>query len=256
MNIAIDMIDTLLKGIWPFARMAGMVMVMPVLGSDMLPARIKVFLVFSLCFFIVDKLPSFPMVDFSIGTYLLLIYQILIGVAIGFILQAIYQVFLMTGMLVGNQMGLGFAQMQDPENGVSVPELSQFFGMLFLLLFINFNGHLRVIQIGIESFDTIPVGFNPLNLTTIQDFAGWGAWIFARGLQLALPVTAALIIVNFGFGVLAKAAPQLNIFSIGFPIMLLCGFFLLWITLPNALLFFHEILELGFSKVNDMLKME
>ncbi len=251
-----DLVDNLIKGIWPFARIGGMVMVMPILGSDMLPARIKIYLVLGLCFFLNDKFVNFPVIDFSISTYILIIYQILIGVAIGFILQAIYQVFLMTGMLIGNQMGLGFAQLQDPENGVSVPQLSQFFGMLFLLLFINFNGHLRLIQIGIESFDTIPIGISQLNLTTVQDYAGWGAWIFARGLQLALPVTAALIIINFGFGILAKAAPQLNIFSIGFPIMLLCGFFLLWITLPNALLFFHELLELGFEKVNDMLKIQ
>ena len=146
MNIATDITDTLLKNIWPFARISGMVMVMPVLGSDMLPARIKLYLIIALCFFINHKLSDFPIVDFSTRTYILIIYQILIGVAIGFIIQAIYQVFVLTGMLVGNQMGLGFAQMQDPEHGVSVPELSHFFGVLFLVLFINFNGHLRLIQ--------------------------------------------------------------------------------------------------------------
>ncbi len=256
MNIPIDFFDTLLKNIWPFARIGGMVMVMPILGSDMLPSRIKMFLVISLCFFISQKIPSLPVVDLSLNTYILIICQILIGFAIGFIIQAIYQVFILTGMLVGNQMGLGFAQMQDPENGVSVPELSHFFGILFLFLFINFNGHLRLIQICIESFDTIPVSISTLNLNTLQDYAGWGAWIFARALQLALPVTAALIIINFGFGILAKAAPQLNVFSIGFPIMLLCGFFLLWITLPNVLYFFHELLDLALSKINDMLKID
>lgn len=256
MNISIDIIDILLKGIFPFARIGGMVMIMPVLGSNMLPARIKIYLVLGLCFFLNDQFVNFPIIDFSLKTYILIIYQILIGLAIGFIIQAIYEIFLMTGMLIGNQMGLGFAQLQDPENGVSVPELSHFFGMLFLLLFINFNGHLRLIQICIESFNTIPVDMSHLNLNSIQDFAGWVAWIFARGLQLALPVTASLIIINFGFGILAKAAPQLNVFSLGFPVMLLCGFFLLWITLPNALFFFHDLLDLGFSKVNNMLKME
>lgn len=256
MNISIDIFDTLLKNIWPFARIGGMIMVMPVLGSDMLPTRIKIFLVVSLCFFLNHKMPSFPIVDMSLNTYILIISQILIGLAIGFIIQSIYQVFMMTGMLVGNQMGLGFAQMQDPENGVSVPELSHFFGILFLFLFISFNGHLRLIQICVESFDTIPVSISGLNLHTIQDYAGWGAWIFTRALQLALPVTAALIIINFGFGILAKAAPQLNVFSIGFPIMLLCGFLLLWITLPNVLYFFHELLDLALFKINDMLKIE
>ena len=251
----IDIFDMVLKAIWPFARITGMVMVMPVLGSDMLPARIKIYLSIALCFFLSDKFSSFPLLDFSIKTYFLIVYQILIGVAIGLVIQGIYQIFIVSGSLIGNQMGLGFAQMQDPENGISVPEVSQFFGMLFLLLFIHFNGHLRLVQIILESFNTIPVGFTKLNLITVQDFAGWGAWMFTRGLQLALPITAALIIINFGFGILAKAAPQLNIFSLGFPIMLLCGFLLLWITLPNALSFFHEILDLGFLKVTNMLNM-
>lgn len=255
MNIATDITDTLLRNIWPFARISGMVMVMPVLGSDMLPARIKLYLIIALCFFVSHKLSDFPIVDFSTRTYILIIYQILIGVSIGFIIQAIYQVFVLTGMLVGNQMGLGFAQMQDPEHGVSVPELSHFFGVLFLVLFINFNGHLKLIQVILESFESIPVGLNVINLTTIEDFAGWGSWIFARGLQLALPITAALIIINFGFGVLAKSAPQLNVFSMGFPIILLCGFFLLWLTLPNALMFFHDLLDLALFKVNNMLKL-
>lgn len=85
-----------------------------------------------------------------------------------------------------------------------------------------------------ESFTTLPVG-NALVVTHFWELVGRMAWVFGAGLILILPVIAALLVVNVAFGVMTRAAPQLNIFSIGFPLTLVMGMLIFWIGLADIL---------------------
>ncbi|WP_207855677.1 flagellar biosynthetic protein FliR, partial [Pseudomonas sp. 79_C] len=160
--------------------------------------------------------------------------QIIVGALFGLALQLLFQVFVIAGQIVAVQMGMAFASMVDPANGVNVTVISQFMTMLVSVLFLLMNGHLVVFEVLTESFTTLPVG-NALVVNHFWELAGRLGWVFAAGLLLILPVIAALLVVNIAFGVMTRAAPQLNIFSIGFPLTLVMGMFIFWVGLADVL---------------------
>ena len=122
--------------------------------------------------------------------------------------------------------------MVDPTNGVSVPVLGQFMLMLVTLLFLAINGHLVALEILAESFVTLPYG-QGFMVNHYWTLAGKLSWVIGAGLLLTLPAVTALLVINLAFGVMTRAAPQLNIFSIGFPLTLALGLVIYWISLSD-----------------------
>ncbi len=184
---------------------------------------------------IVPALPPLPPFDpLSLKGALLCAEQIIVGTMFGLGLQLLFQAFVIAGQIVAVQMGMAFASMVDPGNGVNVTVISQFMTMLVSVLFLLMNGHLVVFEVLTESFTTLPVG-NALVVTHFWELVGRMAWVFGAGLILILPVIAALLVVNVAFGVMTRAAPQLNIFSIGFPLTLVMGMLIFWIGLADIL---------------------
>jgi flagellar biosynthetic protein FliR len=130
--------------------------------------------------------------------------------------------------------------MVDPANGVNVAVIGQFLTMLVTLLFLAINGHLVVFEVLTESFTTLPVG-SGLLVNHFWDLAGRLSWVLGAALLLVLPAITALLVVNIAFGVMTRAAPQLNIFSIGFPLTLVLGFGIFWVTLADILPHYHSL---------------
>ena len=223
----------------PLFRIASMLMVMPVIGTQLVPMRVRLYLSLAICLVLAPNLPPMPQVDaVSLQSVLLIGEQVLIGVMFGFVLQLYFHLFTVAGQIIAMQMGLGFASMVDPANGVSVPVLGQFLLMLVTLLFLAMNGHLVVFEVLAESFVTLPVG-EGLLLDHYWTMAGKLTWVIAAGLLMALPVVTALLIINLAFGVMTRAAPQLNIFSIGFPLTLVLGLFIFWLGISDFLAHFQ-----------------
>jgi flagellar biosynthetic protein FliR len=138
------------------------------------------------------------------------------------------------GQIVAIQMGLGFASMVDPANGVSVPVIGQLFMILVTLLFLAMNAHLVVFEVLAESFFTLPVGSGFLVENYLEIALKLG-WVMGAALLMVLPAVTALLVVNLAFGVMTRAAPQLNIFSIGFPLTLVLGMVIVWIGMADIL---------------------
>ena len=217
----------------PLFRIASMLMVMPVIGTQLVPVRVRLYLALAICVVLAPTLPPMPQVDsVSLQSMLLVGEQVLIGVMFGFMLQLYFHLFTVAGQIIAVQMGLGFASMVDPSNGVSVPVLGQFLLMLVTLLFLAMNGHLVVLEVLAESFVTLPVG-EGLLLDHYWSIAGKLSWVVAAGLLISLPIVTALLVVNLAFGVMTRAAPQLNIFSIGFPLTLVLGLIIVWIGMAD-----------------------
>ncbi|EWC42071.1 flagellar biosynthetic protein FliR [Stutzerimonas stutzeri] len=217
----------------PLFRIAALLMSMPLIGTQLVPMRVRLYLALAIALVLVPTLPAMPMVDsLSLEALLLIAEQLLIGVMLGFVLQLFFHVFIVSGQLLAMQMGLGFASMVDPANGVSVPVLGQFFNMLVVLLFLSVNGHLVVLEILAESFVTLPVG-GGLSTNHFWEVAGKLGWVLGAGLLLVLPAITALLVVNLAFGLMTRAAPQLNIFSIGFPLTLVLGLIIVWIGMAD-----------------------
>lgn len=225
----------------PLFRIASLLMIMPVIGTQMVPARVRLYMALAITVALVPVLPEMPSVEaLDLQALLLIGEQILIGALLGFSLQLLFHVFVFTGQLVSMQMGLGFASMMDPATGVSVPVLGQYLLMLVTLLFLAMNGHLVVFEVLAESFVTLPVG-NGIPLESFSMLAGRLTWVMGAALLLALPAISALLVINIAFGVMTRAAPQLNIFTIGFPLTLILGMIIFWISTADVLAHFERM---------------
>lgn len=225
----------------PLFRIAAVLMVMPIIGTQLVPQRIRLYLALAITLLLVPVLPDMPQVEaLSLASILLIAEQIIIGAMLGFSLQLFFHIFVFAGQMVSMQMGLGFASMMDPATGVSVPVLGQFLLMLVSLLFLAMNGHLVVFEVLTESFVTLPVG-QSLDVGSFAVLAGRLSWVMGAALLLVLPAVSALLVINISFGVMTRAAPQLNIFTIGFPLTLVMGLIIFWASTSDILAQYHRI---------------
>ena len=218
--------------VFPLVRILAMISTSPVLGNQQVPKRVKIGLATLLAIIIAPTLPVMPSV--SIGSpqgLLIIIQQIIIGVAMGFTMRLIFTAIEMAGELAGLQMGLGFASFYDPVNSSYLPIIARWLGMVAILAFLATDGHLYMLSALAESFTTLPIG-NSLPIGGFYGVASWGASIFMYGLQISLPIVAALLITNIALGILTRAAPQLNLFAVGFPITLTIGFIVMLLSMP------------------------
>ncbi|MBY0267802.1 MAG: flagellar biosynthetic protein FliR [Burkholderiales bacterium] len=217
---------------WPFARVLGLLIAAPIFGNPRFPLRVRLALALIITVVVAPTLPPLPQVaPDSLPGLGIFAQQLLIGLTMGFALRLIFTAVEMAGELIGLQMGLGFAVFYDPQNAGQMPLIGQFLGVLTTLIFLAVNGHLLMLSALAESFRDLPIGDLPGQGTWLA-VAGWGSRIFAAALLLAMPVVAALLTVNLALAALTRAAPQLNVFAIGFPITLAVGFSALLLTLP------------------------
>lgn len=244
-------LDAWLAGLlWPLTRILAVLATAPVLGQTRVHSRVRIGLAIGITLVIAPSLP--PMPDVAPGSaagMLILAYQMVIGLAIGFALRLVFTAVEMAGDLIGLQMGLGFAMFYDPANVQHTPILGQFLGLLATLVFLSINGHLLIVSALVESFRTLPIVLEPLQGGFFQTIARHGAIIFLAGLQIALPLIVTMLVVNLALGVLTRAAPQLNIFAVGFPVTLAIGFGLLILTLPYFAPLFQKLLDQAFAFV-------
>ncbi len=240
--------------IFPLVRILAMIASSPIFGNVQIPAPVKVGFSVVLAFIIAPTIGAVPQVALSSPQGLLIIIQqIIIGLAMGFTISLIFNAFEMAGELAGLQMGLGFASFYDPVNAVQSAIISQWLGIVASLAFLAMNGHLYMISALAESFHTLPIG----SMMSAQGYNGivhWGGMIFVYAVQISLPILAALLITNIALGILTRAAPQLNIFAVGFPITLAIGFFVLALSIPYFIPILDRLIQDGIGTALNLIK--
>jgi flagellar biosynthesis protein FliR len=240
---------------WPFVRIGAMFMAAPVFSVRQVPVRFRVLLAVLITLLVQPLLPPAPVVDVFGGEGVMIaLQQVGIGALMGFIVQLAFNALIFGGQVMAYSMGLGFAHMMDPANGVQVPVVAQYWLILAMLAFLLGNGHLVLIASVVESFHILPVAADGLTRAGLWALIAWSSQMFAGGLVMALPVIIALLTVNIGMGVVSRAAPQLNIFAIGFPITLLVGFLVIWVTLPHVMSGFGELADQAIRVGVDILR--
>ena len=180
----------------------------------------------------------------------------LIGVALGFALQILFDAVSMGGQLLANSMGLSFAFNVDPMRGTSTPALGQLYALLVMLTFLALDGHLALIEMLVDGFRTLPSARPASATTALWTLVAWGTQIFAGALAVALPGITALLIVNLAFGVMSRAAPTLNLFAVGFPISLVFGLVIVLVGLPGLQSSFVALLGEAFAAPAQLLRRE
>lgn len=242
--------------IWPFFRISSMFVSIPVFSVRSVPARLRVMLSLLITLVVAPTLPAMPKIDpFGYQGWVITIQQIALGLTTGFILQMVFSIMLFAGQTIAYSMGLGFAAMVDPATGVQVPVVAQLFVISGSLLFLAFNGHLLLIEMLVQSFTSLPVSEHGMDKLDLWMVVSWSSQIFVGGLLLALPLMTALLFVNISFGIASKAAPQLQLFGVGFPITILIGMVLIWIGLDSMLEGFGEMLQQSFGSLSHLLRL-
>ena len=227
-----DLIIWVSSFIWPLTRILGLTATAPLLSASGIPMRIRLLTGVFIALAVSPSVPVALAVDpLSPTGFLILFQQLLIGAAMGLSMRIVFAAMELAGTAVGMTMGLGFATFYDPQTEGQTAVVSQYFALLVLTLYVTSNFHLLMLQTVIESFTTLPIAGTPMGRDGFKMIVLWGGYIFSYGMQLALPILATLLATNISLGVLTRAAPQLNLFGIGFPITIITGFVLIAIML-------------------------
>lgn len=218
-------LGTLSSFVFPLCRIGAFLSVFFIISGSNVPVMIRALfaLAFTVC--VLPSIPAAPegLYPFSVAGMMTVGSEVLKGLAIGFMTQLIAQIFSMAGQAVAMQTGLGFASLVDPVSGTNAPVVGQFFTILATLVFLALNGHLAFIRLMLESFNTVPIGSGMLPPDGLYGIAAFGSFMFQGAVAMALSSICTMLIVNFTLGVMTRAAPQLNIFSLGFAISMIVG---------------------------------
>jgi flagellar biosynthetic protein FliR len=220
--------------LWPFLRVLALFSSMPVLGQRNVPMRVRIALSFFIALGVSGAAPA-GVADVPLDSpaaVLLVVQQVLIGLSLGFAVRILFTAIEFAGEIVGLQMGLNFAGFFDPATAQQATATSSFFSTIVGFLFIAMNGHLLVIEAVVQSLVAFPVSPEPFAFLKSVRPEAWGAEIFRLGLWIALPLIAMLLFVNMMLGIIARVAPQISIFSVGFPVTLGVGLIGIMFTLP------------------------
>lgn len=241
--------------LWPFIRISSCFMVAPAFGAIFVPARIRIVLAGAVTFVIAPLIPTpADITPFSAAGVIVTLQQVIIGIAIGFSLQVLFDAVTLGGQLLANSMGLSFAFNLDPMHGTQTPVLGQLYSMLVMLTFLSLDGHLKLIELLVEGFRSMPVGTSGLGQEGVWSIVVWGSQLFSGALSVALPGVTALLIVNIAFGVMSRAAPQLNLFAVGLPISLVFGLVIVVVGLPAMQTTFIRLLADAFDLLGKLVR--
>ena len=212
--------------LWPMIRVSAFLLAAPFFSINAVTVRIRVLLA-ALLTLMVYPLTEWPIIEpFSAPGLREMFNQVLIGTIMGIMLQIVNGALVVGGQAVSTSMGLGMANMVDPNMG-NVPVISQFFLILSTILFMGLGGHVLVITLLLESFKALPIGEMISADMLMRVLLQWSSMMFLGALLLAMPIMVCLLFINIGVGVITRAAPALNIFAVGFPAMILAGMLLL-----------------------------
>lgn len=240
---------------WPMLRVGGFVLAAPIASETVIPGLVKIVMSLSLAF-LMAPLVQIPagLSIFSGAGLLSAVQEILIGVAIGMVVQLTFEALIFAGQTISLTMGLGFATLVDPQRGANTTVLGQMFMIFGILTYLAINGHLVLLGALTESFQSLPIGGAHIGGNFFLSVALWGARVFESGLLIALPAVIALVIVNLALGVVTRAAPQLNLFGIGFTITLLCGFFVLIADLGGIMAGISSLINSALAAAADLVR--
>jgi flagellar biosynthetic protein FliR len=219
--------------LWPLTRILGLIAAAPVLGNSAVPNSSKILLAVMLATVIGPTVPALPAADpLSLAGLLILAQELLVGLGMGLSMRIVFAAIEMAGEISSLTMGLGFATFFDPQSHGRSSAVGQLLALLTSMAFLAANVHLVLLAALAESFVSLPVSAAPLSGAGFKHLADWGGKIFASGVQISLPIVAALLLTNVALGILTRAAPQLNLFGIGFPITLGVGMLVIATTMP------------------------
>ncbi|WP_298471504.1 flagellar biosynthetic protein FliR [uncultured Erythrobacter sp.] len=225
-------------------RVGAALLAAPVMGGMTVPFQLRALLALAFGVFIAIWMPlSEPPEMMSFAAILAVVQEVVIGVALGFVLQIAFAVPLIAAEQIAGTMGLAIATSIDPNSGAQSGALGTYFGLLLTLLFFAIGGHLLWFELLIESYRILPAGSFALGGATAKEIVLFMGYGFATAAAIALPVVVVLLLVQTVTGVISRSAPALNLFALGLPAGVLAGITALIIVMPIVIEQFTALLE-------------
>jgi len=247
-----EIIDIFYQFLFPFSRLSAFLLASPFYSIESINVRFRIAISAVFTFLYLSYLEGVSIDPLTSVGFLYILQEIAIGVILGFSLQLVSAAITVGGQAISNAMGLGMANMFDPNLG-NVPVISQFLIILSTLIFLLIDGHLVIIDLIFQSFEELPIGQPLLILPLLDSLLELTPLVFSGGLLLALPMMISLLLVNIGLGIITRSAPSLNIIAVGFPAILLIGSILLIVALPGVLRLIQDFWIESFDKITLMI---
>lgn len=245
---AVDLVEQFFGLIWPLLRMSALMIVAPVFSLPALTLRLRIVLGMALAIMVYPMF-DWPRIDpLSPEGMLEVANQLTIGVLMGLILQVVTAAVVVAGQAISNAMGLSMATLIDASLG-NVPTIAQFLIVLSTLIFVGLGGHALLLALVVESFASMPVGKPLVTAEAWPQLLAWSSMMFLGALLIALPVMVTLLFITIGIGVVTRAAPSLNIFSVGLPATIVLGFGVLLLALGSMAARIQSLWTQGLSQV-------
>ena len=247
-----QIMDLLQQYLWPMVRISAFFLTAPFFGLAAINLRVKIGLGMVFTWLLLPNI-SVPDLDpFSFSSAFLLAQEVLVGVFMGLFLQIVVAALVGAGQLIAGSMGLSMANMIDPNLG-NVPTLSQFFLLIGMLLFMALGGHLIFLAVLQFSFEVVPIAGPTLSSSMVLGLVNWSGTMFIGAASIGFPVVFGLLVINASVGLIARAAPSLNVFAIGFPALIPAGLVMLLIATPIWFERLENLWFLAFQSIRSVL---
>lgn len=236
-----------------FARVFAMIRVAPLLSSQGIPglARVALALLSVSLVFPSVNVAGYAIPQSGLAYAMLVIGEAMIGIILGFMLSLVYAAFQTAGQLFSLQMGFGASQVFDPLAQIEIPLMGQFLNLVAMFTLVVTAGFQKMFLTGVVySFQTVrAVDLILLREDIVRNVVVGLTGLFQNALVIAFPILGTLFLVQIVMGLLAKAAPQMNLLMIGFPISIGVAFILLLISLPMLMQHFDRLFSVGFESL-------
>ena len=215
-------------------RIGAALVAAPLFGGASVPPTVRIAIAAALAIFAATWLPpvAMPAALFSAAGMLAVAGEVLVGLALGFVLQLAFAAPQIAAELIGGGMGMSIATAANPDSGGQTTALGQYFAIVLTLIFLAVGGHLHWIALVMESYRAFPPGETWLGAERFATIAGFAGAMFETGVRIALPLVLILLLVQVATGVLSRSAPSLNLFALGLPVGILAGIAALIVTAP------------------------
>ncbi|MCL2026645.1 MAG: flagellar type III secretion system protein FliR [Leptospirales bacterium] len=237
-------------------RMNSMFVIAPFFSSEIIPFRLKAILSFFVALIIFPVVTAkgynISITDNTGVYYLMILREICVGLYIGFLVSVVFAAFQLAGQFFAVQIGFGINEVLDPLSQISVPLIGQMKNLIALLVLLAMNGHHFMIEAVYRSYELVPLIDMSGKLLEYMLYAFSGMFVVA--MKIALPVVGAIFLVSVSLGVLAKAAPQMNIMMMGFPFKIMVAFGILLISSPLIIRVMWVSLERTFSFISKVIQ--
>ena len=250
--LAADVVARFYTILWPMLRISALMITAPIFALRAFNVRLRVLLAMLLAL-MVYPMHTWPVIDpISAAGIKEIFNQIAIGAISGLILQMVAAAMVVAGQVIATSMGLAMASLMDPNMG-NVPVISQFLVVLGSLIFVGAGGHVILLGLILESFHTLPIGTSIFSPESLGLLLRWSSMMFLGAVLISLPVMVAMLFINIGVGIITRAAPSLNIFSVGFPASVVVGFLILFAFLGSMIGRIDWLWVQSFSTLRELL---